>query len=221
MWSATWPPEVKSLASSFLHTPVTVQANNAATLTANAAIEQHFELCAEGDKHGRLLQLLRGAHEADPAGAKGIVFCASKRGCEHLRTDLRRRGFAAESLHGDKSQQERDWSLLQFRQGHASLLIATDVASRGLDVKDVKTVYNFDAPQQVEDYVHRIGRAGRAGASGESFTLITPADAPFASDVTRMLRRSEQPVPRVLQPFVRVGGPGGPEHSSGANRRWR
>ena len=135
-----------------------------------------------------------------------------------MRTDLRRRGFAAESLHGDKSQQERDWALQQFKNGAAPLLIATDVASRGLDVKDVKAVVNFDAPSQAEDYVHRIGRAGRAGATGESYTMLTPSDAPFAAEVARMLRKDGKPLPRALEPFYRGGGG---DQGGGGNRRWR
>ena len=226
MWSATWPPEVEKLAANFLRRPLMVQVNAAATLSANAAIEQHFEVCPENERHGRFLQLLRQCHSAEPAAeggqraARAIVFCASKRGCESLRTDLRRRGYACESLHGDKSQQERDWALQQFRSGQAPLLLATDVASRGLDVKDVRSVINYDAPGQVEDYVHRIGRAGRAGASGASYTLITPADAPFAAGVTAMLRKNGQPIPRALQPFVRASELGGAA-AGGANRRWR
>ena len=223
MWSATWPPEVKKLAAAFLHEPIQVQANNAAQLRANAAIEQFFEVCAEHEKHGRFLQILRSVHGDEGSSSSGqaprvIVFCSSKRGCEQMRTDLRRRGFAAESLHGDKSQQERDWALQQFKNGAAPLLIATDVASRGLDVKDVKAVVNFDAPSQAEDYVHRIGRAGRAGATGESYTMLTPSDAPFAAEVARMLRKDGKPLPRALEPFYRGGGG---DQGGGGNRRWR
>ena len=227
MWSATWPPEVEKLSSAFLRSPLTVQVNSAASLRANESIEQHFEVCPESEKHGRFLQILRAVHESDPAdgqrAARAIVFCASKRGCELLRTDLKRRGYATESLHGDKSQQERDWALQQFKSGAAPLLIATDVASRGLDVKDVRTVINFDAPAMAEDYVHRIGRAGRAGATGVSHTLITPADAPFAAEVARMMRRNNQPLPRALQPFARAAerGPDLSGGGGGSNRRWR
>ena len=242
MWSATWPPEVEKLAAAFLRRPITIQVNSAATLTPNASIEQHFDVLAEHEKHGRFLQLLRSVHEvpepsspprvgphAGPHAASDertqrvsrvIVFCASKRGCEQMRADLKRRGYACEALHGDKSQQERDWALAQFRSGAAPLLLATDVASRGLDVKGVRAVINYDAPQQAEDYVHRIGRAGRAGATGESYTLITPADAPFAAEVARMLRKSDTPLPRALQPFAKrtmMDAPGG----GGGNRRWR
>ena len=99
------------------------------------------------------------------------------------------------------------------------VLVCTDVASRGLDVKDVRSVINFDAPGQAEDYVHRIGRAGRAGATGESFTFITPNDAPFAQEVARMMRKSGQQLPRALQPFAGMGNLGG--SGAGGNRRWR
>ena len=149
-------PEVERLAREFLRAPLTVQVNNAATLTANASIAQHFEVVTDHERHGRFMQLLRRVHgpEARDAnggggsggmgggvsGGKVIVFCASKRGCETLRTELRRRGHAAESLHGDKSQQERDWVMQQFRTSEVSLLLATDVASRGLDVKGIRVV---------------------------------------------------------------------------------
>ena len=205
---------MKTLASEFLIDPLTVTVNNASTLTASTSINQHFELVPENEKHGRYVQLLRSLSDG---GSRIISFCASKRGCEALRTDLRRRGLNAESLHGDKSQQERDFVLQQFRSGAAPMLIATDVASRGIDVKDVKAVINYDAPSQAEDYVHRIGRAGRAGASGDSFTFITPADAPVAREIARMLRRSNAHVPRELRPFA--DGAYGESHPQ--NRRWR
>lgn len=214
MWSATWPPEVEVLATEFLSQPLRVQiADVGSRLQANTSVEQHFEVCADAEKHGRFLQILRAVHGDCQ---RCIIFCASKRGCEHLRADLRRRAFMCETLHGDKSQQERDWALQQFKGGAAPLLIATDVASRGLDVKDIKAVINYDAPGQAEDYVHRVGRAGRAGATGESYTLITPADAPFAGEVARMLHRAGQPLPRVLVPFVGNGGA-----CTGGTRRWR
>ena len=96
------------------------------------------------------------------------------------------------------------------------VLVATDIAGRGLDVKDVRAVLNYDAPSQAEDYVHRIGRAGRAGATGESYTMLTPADAAVAGEIVRMMRGSGTPIPRELAPFAR-DGPSDP----GANRRWK
>lgn len=245
MFSATWPPEVERLAQQFLRGPLMVQVNRASTLRANESIEQHFEICADAEKHGRFLQLIRRLHptvgtvsgsfsssgggSGDDAGGNGsgggrdvarcIVFCASKRGCEQLRADLKRRSFPAEAIHGDKSQQERDWALQQFREGNAPILVATDVASRGIDVKDVRAVVNYDAPAQAEDYVHRIGRSGRAGATGESYTLITPSDAPFAAELCRMLSKSGRPLPRELLPFA--GSAGASQPAGGGNRRWK
>ena len=123
-------------------------------------------------------------------------------------------------MHGDKDQYQRTQTIEAFKVGICPVLIATDVAARGLDIKDVRAVINYDFPGNVEDYVHRIGRAGRAGASGASYTLITPADAPFAAGVTAMLRKNGQPIPRALQPFVRASELGGAA-AGGANRRWR
>ena len=107
---------------------------------------------------------------------KTIIFCEKKRGCEALKEQLGRRGVSASALHGDKSQQERDYTMQQFKSGALRVLVATDVAGRGLDVKDVGVVINYDAPSSAEDYVHRIGRTGRVGARGVAFTLLTPSD---------------------------------------------
>jgi len=194
MCSATWPREVECLAKNWLQAPIMVTVDNAQQLTANVSVTQHFQLCAsEAEKHSALLAIL----QAVGAG-RVIIFCSSKRGCEALRAELRRRGHAAEALHGDKSQQERDWVLMQFKSASAPVLVATDVASRGLDVKDVRAVINHDAPAQAEDYVHRIGRAGRAGASGQAFTLLTRSDTAFAREVAAMQRRNGELVPREL-----------------------
>ena len=223
MCSATWPREVERLAREWLCEPVMVTVDNAKQLTANSNIAQHFTLCYSDADKQQALQGVLGAVAAEGA-SRIIIFCASKRGCESVRTDLRRRGYAAESLHGDKSQQERDWVLLQFKQGAVAVLIATDVASRGLDVKDVRAVINFDAPGQAEDYVHRIGRAGRAGATGDAFTLLTPSDAPFAREVASMQRRSGEPVARELLRLAddggRGGGAGGRAPPAEQRRRW-
>ena len=105
-------------------------------------------------------------------------------------------------VHGDKSQEEREWVLGEFRGGRSPVMLATDVAARGLDVKDVKQVINFDFPSSVEDYVHRIGRTGRAGARGDSHTFFTSADARHARQLCGLLLDAKQPVPHMLQSFV-------------------
>ncbi|SBS88847.1 ATP-dependent RNA helicase DDX5, putative [Plasmodium malariae] len=102
-------------------------------------------------------------------------------------------------IHGDKKQDERRWVLNDFKTGKSPILIATDVASRGLDIKNVKYVINFDFPNQIEDYVHRIGRTGRAGAHGASFTFLTSDKYRLAKDLVKILRESEQPVPPQLE----------------------
>eukprot|EP00966_Prymnesium_polylepis_P249722 5773401-Prymnesium_polylepis.1 len=210
MFSATWPREVERLSRDFLARALMVEVNHAAELTANESIEQKFEVCEEGEKHGRFLRLLQGLYDG---AARTIIFCDTKRGCEALRSELKRRGMAADSIHGDKIQQERDWVLLQFRSGECPVLLATDVAARGLDVKDVRYVINYDAPSQAEDYVHRIGRAGRAGATGQAFTMITPKDAPVARELVTMLQKTREGAPRDLMRIASLSG-------GDSRRRW-
>ena len=218
MWSATWPREVERLARAFLREPVTVQVNDAARLRVADTVEQRFEAVHPSEKHARFLQLVRGGGGGGGllrAGEKAIVFCETKRGCDALVRALKGAAVGAEAIHGDKSQQERDWVLGQFRAGALPVMVATDVAGRGLDVKDVTAVVNYDAPSCAEDYVHRVGRAGRAGASGVAVTLLVPADAPVARELASMLQKSRAGVPSALQQ-VAGGGRGGE-----AQRRWR
>jgi len=215
LFSATWPREVASLARTILRADaLTVQADAAAELRVADTIEQHFEVCDESERLGRFLRLL--PQVSENGQARVIVFCAARRGCEAIRNEVRRRGIGAEALHGDKSQHERDWVLQQFKQGAAPVLVATDVASRGLDVQDVRAVVNYDAPSQAEDYVHRVGRAGRAGASGRAYTLLTSANAAFARELAAMLRRQGARVPQELG-WLASSTRGGEQ----SHRRWR
>ncbi|KAL1500168.1 hypothetical protein AB1Y20_012837 [Prymnesium parvum] len=214
MFSATWPREVERLAREFMSDAVMVEVNNAADLTANENIEQLFEVCEEAEKHARFLRVLQSVYDGS---SRVIIFCDTKRGCDALRAELRRRGMAADSLHGDKTQQERDWVLLQFKSGECPVLLATDVAARGLDVKDVRVVINYDAPAQAEDYVHRIGRAGRAGASGRAVTFVTPKDAPVARELVHMMIKSRAaPPPRDLVHLAQTAA-----GDAVSSRRWR
>ena len=121
----------------------------------------HSQVCEPRQKHERFLVLFRAVYQ----GERAIVFCDTKRGCEALRAELSRAGTRAESLHGDKSQQERDWVMQQFRTGEAKVLLATDVASRGLDVKDVRVVINYDAPSQVPPLRNPVPLALRSGGA--------------------------------------------------------
>ena len=132
-------------------------------------------------------------------GSKLLIFCSSKRRCDTLTRELRVDGWPCLTMHGDKSQEERDWVLQEFKEGNQPVLIATDVAQRGLDIKDVMNVINYDCPSSSEGYVHRIGRTGRAGASGSAHTLVTPDDARVAADLVKVLRGSGQNVPAELE----------------------
>lgn len=120
-------------------------------------------------------------------------------GADFITKALRLEGMPALCIHGDKKQDERRWVLNDFKTGKSPILIATDVASRGLDIKNVKFVINYDFPNQIEDYVHRIGRTGRAGAHGASFTFLTSDKYRLAKELVKILRESEQPIPPQLE----------------------
>ena len=120
---------------------------------------------------------------------QAFVFVNSKLGCARLARTLEREGMKTTALHGDKSQDERLKALDSFKKGEVDLLVATDVAARGLDIKDVPAVFNFDVPFNAEDYVHRIGRTGRAGASGLAVTLVSPSDGRLMADLEKLLKR--------------------------------
>jgi ATP-dependent RNA helicase DDX5/DBP2 len=138
--------------------------------------------------NNRLYDILERAMD----GSKVLIFTGTKKTADYLTGDLRRDGWPARAIHGDKSQQERDWVLAEFRSGKSPLMIATDVAARGIDVKDVKTVINYDFPAQIEDYVHRIGRTGRAGNKGTAFSFFTPADSRKSRDLIAILKQTSQ-----------------------------
>lgn len=167
MYTATWPKEVRKIAADFMVNPVQVNIGNINELVANKSITQHVEVVAYNEKHRRLEQILR----SQEPGSKIIIFCSTKKMCDQLARNLTR-PFGAASIHGDKNQGERDHVLSQFRSGKCPVLVATDVAARGLDIKDIRVVVNYDFPTGVEDYVHRIGRTGRAGATGEAYTFF-------------------------------------------------
>ncbi|KFM28219.1 DEAD-box ATP-dependent RNA helicase 20 [Auxenochlorella protothecoides] len=148
LWSATWPKEIQALASEFLTKPYQVTIGSS-DLKANHKIEQAFDFVSEHEKLPRLLRLL----EREMDGRRVIVFCETKRGCDAVTRQLRQDGFPALSIHGDKTQQERDWVLAEFKNGKHPIMLATDVAARGLDVKDIKLVVNYDMPGSAEDYL--------------------------------------------------------------------
>jgi superfamily II DNA/RNA helicase len=180
LFSATFSPEIKRLASSYLQDPVTIEV--ARSNAAASTVEQHFYSVSADDKRRALHQILkaRGMKQA-------FVFVNSKLGCARLARSLEREGLKTTALHGDKSQDERLKALEAFKSGEVDLLVCTDVAARGLDIKDVPAVFNFDVPFNAEDYVHRIGRTGRAGASGLAVSFAASSDARLVADIEKLL----------------------------------
>jgi len=199
MWSATWPKEVQRLAKDFLVDPIQINIGSLG-LSANHKVVQHIQICQEADKRTKLLKLLEEVMD----GGKILIFTETKRGTDQLTRNLRTDGWPALAIHGDKSQQERDWVLAEFKTGKSPIMIATDVAARGLDVKDIKYVINYDFPNSLEDYVHRIGRTGRAGASGVSYTFFTPQNMKLAKELVDVLEESKQEIPPELGQFAQM-----------------
>ena len=182
LFSATFSPEIKRLANSYLQNPVTIEV--ARSNATASTVEQHFYSVGEDNKRHALHQILkqRGMKQA-------FVFVNSKLGCARLARSLEREGLKTAALHGDKSQDERLKALDAFKKGEVDLLVCTDVAARGLDIKDVPAVFNFDIPFNAEDYVHRIGRTGRAGASGLAVTFVGGGnDARLLADIEKLIK---------------------------------
>ncbi|KAE8717135.1 DEAD-box ATP-dependent RNA helicase 14 [Hibiscus syriacus] len=209
MYTATWPKEVRKIAADLLVNPVQVNIGSIDELVANKSITQYVEVLSPMEKHRRLELILR----SQEPGSKIIVFCSTKKMCDQLARNLSRH-FGAAAIHGDKSQADRDYVLNQFRTGRSPVLVATDVAARGLDIKDIKVVINYDFPTGVEDYVHRIGRTGRAGATGLAYTFFTDQDSKHASDLIKVLEGANQGVPAELRDMASRGG------GMGRPRRW-
>jgi ATP-dependent RNA helicase DDX5/DBP2 len=190
-FSATWPREVKSIASQFvINKTVHIFIGGVEEkLVANKAVKQ-VVLCIESfQKQQELGKILR----SKPPGTRVIIFCSTKRMCDQLGHTLERE-FGAASIHGDKRQQERDYVLAEFKNGRKPILVATDVAARGLDVPNIAAVVNYDFPTGVEDYVHRIGRTGRAGATGEAYTFFSQGDAKYARELIQVCARVKHQV---------------------------
>uniref|UniRef100_A0A1A7YG20 RNA helicase n=1 Tax=Iconisemion striatum TaxID=60296 RepID=A0A1A7YG20_9TELE len=206
MWSATWPKEVRQLAEDFLKEYVQINVG-ALQLSANHNILQIVDVCNDGEKENKLIRLLE--EIMSEKENKTIIFVETKRRCDDLTRRMRRDGWPAMGIHGDKSQQERDWVLNEFKFGKAPILIATDVASRGLDVEDVKFVINFDYPNNSEDYIHRIGRTARSQKTGTAYTFFTPNNMKQAGDLISVLREANQAInPKLIQMAEDRGGRG-------------
>ncbi|KAG0238406.1 ATP-dependent RNA helicase dbp2 [Actinomortierella wolfii] len=220
MWSATWPKEVQRLAQDYLKDYIQVNIGSLG-LSASHNITQTVEVCTDHEKRGKLIKHLE--RIMDEREHKTLIFTGTKRTADDITRYLRQDGWPALAIHGDKAQNERDWVLNEFKTGKSPIMVATDVASRGIDVKDVKYVINYDFPTNVEDYVHRIGRTGRGGAKGASFTFFTMENAKQAKELVSILREAKQDIdPRLIEMAnMRGGGGGGGGRYGGGGGRGR
>ncbi|XP_077470080.1 putative ATP-dependent RNA helicase DDX43 isoform X1 [Stigmatopora argus] len=193
MTSATWPTGVRRLATSFLKNPMMVYVGTL-DLAAVSTVEQTVLVLHEEDKKSYLFGFISNLLPED----KVLIFVGKKIKCDDLSSDMCLHGLSVQSLHGDREQYDREEALMDFREGHVRILVATDLASRGLDVHDITHVVNYDFPRNIEEYVHRVGRTGRAGRSGTAVTLITRDDWRKAPELIPILQRSGQEVPLEL-----------------------
>jgi superfamily II DNA/RNA helicase len=192
LFSATFSPEIRKLANSYLQDPVLVEVARPNATATN--VEQRFYSVTDDDKRAVVRQLLR-----TRSLGQALIFVNSKIGAARLARSFERDGLKTQALHGDKSQDERLKALAAFKAGEVDLLVATDVAARGLDITDLPAVFNFDVPFHAEDYIHRIGRTGRAGASGLAVTLVTRDDARMVADIEHLIKKKIELEPIELE----------------------
>ncbi len=184
-FSATMPPEIQKLADKFLQNPVRIEV--APPSSTAATVTQKLVSCSGKDfeKRARLRDLIRAQDDLTNA----IIFCNRKKDVADLFKSLQKHGFSVGALHGDMDQRSRTNMLQGFKDNDITLLVASDVAARGLDIPAVSHVFNFDVPIHAEDYVHRIGRTGRAGREGAAFTLVTRREAKYVDAITKLITR--------------------------------
>ncbi|KAJ8776947.1 hypothetical protein J1605_014965 [Eschrichtius robustus] len=187
MTSATWPCAVRRLAQSYLKEPMIVYVGTL-DLAAVSTVKQNIIVTTEDEKRSLIQTFIESMSPKD----KVIIFVSRKAVADHLSSDLCIQHISVESLHGNREQSDRERALKNFKTGKVRILIATDLASRGLDVHDVTHVYNYDFPRNIEEYVHRVGRTGRAGRTGVSVTLITRNDWKIAGELINILERANQ-----------------------------
>ncbi|KAJ1341567.1 hypothetical protein BSLG_003840 [Batrachochytrium salamandrivorans] len=198
MFSATWPQTIQRMAMMYLNDPVKVTVGST-DLSANISIEQRVEVLDPMAKETRLLQLLKDYHKSRTN--RVLIFALYKKEASRLEQLVRRNGYNVAAIHGDLSQIQRTAAIDGFRSGKCPLLIATDVAARGIDIPNVEYVINVTFPLTVEDYCHRIGRTGRAGKTGISHTLFTLHDKGHSGGLINILKQAKQPVPPELLKF--------------------
>ncbi|OCT53994.1 ATP-dependent RNA helicase DBP3 [Cladophialophora carrionii] len=206
MFTATWPKSIRELAATFMneHVKITIgrdDADDTGELRANTRIVQKVEVMDGALKQQRLLQLLKQHTAGNKRNDRILVFCLYKKEALRIENFIRTRGLNVAGIHGDMSQSARINSLESFKSGTTTILVATDVAARGLDIPEVKLVINVTFPLTAEDYVHRIGRTGRAGKDGLAITMFTEQDKPLAGALINVLKKAGQEVPENLLKF--------------------
>ncbi|HLJ00753.1 MAG TPA: DEAD/DEAH box helicase [Bradyrhizobium sp.] len=223
-FTATMPPEIRRITEAFLHNPEKVEVSRPATTVATVT---QLQIPAGRDAHEKreiLRRLLRDAKDLNNA----IIFCNRKREVAVLHKSLQKHGFSVGALHGDMDQSARTAALDQFRKGEIPLLVASDVAARGLDIPAVSHVFNFDVPHHADDYVHRIGRTGRAGRTGTAISIVTPLDQKSMTAIEKLIGQSIPFAEQSNEPFLAEGAPhheprapreGGREGSRGGRKR--
>lgn len=196
LFSATFPKQMDSLARKILHKPLEITVGGRSVVAAE--IEQIVEVRPEDTKFNRLLEILGQMYNEDPE-CRTLVFVDRQEAADNLLRELMRKGYLCMSLHGGKDQVDRDSTIADFKSGVVPIVIATSVAARGLDVKQLKLVINYDAPNHMEDYVHRAGRTGRAGNKGTCVTFITPEQERYSVDIYRAVKASNATIPKDLE----------------------
>ena len=195
LFSATMPPEVEALARKYLRKPIVVQIGRR---SAASSLVTHAVYPVPRERKGALLvELLR-----DVKSETVLVFTRTKHGADKVVRDLERVGIKATAMHADKTQAQRTKALEQFKSGVINVLVATDIAQRGLDISGITHVINYDVPQQPEDYVHRIGRTGRVAATGDAFTFMSPDEIAMVRSIERVIG---SPIPRISVPGYDFG----------------
>ncbi|KAG5080362.1 hypothetical protein AAZX31_02G160500 [Glycine max] len=202
LFSATFPKEIQALASDFLSRYVFLAVGRVGSSTD--LIAQRVEYVLESDKRSHLMDLLHAQRETGVNGKQGLtlVFVETKKGADALEHCLCVNGFPAASIHGDRTQQERELALRSFKTGNTPILVATDVAARGLDIPRVAHVVNFDLPNDIDDYVHRIGRTGRAGKMGLATAFFNEGNFNMAKPLADLMQEANQEVPAWLSRYA-------------------
>ncbi|KAJ6823764.1 putative DEAD-box ATP-dependent RNA helicase 37 [Iris pallida] len=215
LFSATFPKEIQRLASDFLSGYIFLAVGRVGSSTD--LIVQRVEFVLESDKRSHLMDLLH-AQKANGVHGKQaltLVFVETKKGADSLEHWLCMNGFPATTIHGDRTQQEREYALRSFKSGQTPILVATDVAARGLDIPHVAHVVNFDLPNDIDDYVHRIGRTGRAGKSGLATAFFNEGNSSLARPLADLMQEANQEVPAWLSRYAAARS----SYGGGKNRR--